>query len=50
MLEGMVKRTPLQRIGEVADLVGMILFMLSDQASFMTGQIVAVDGGTTVRL
>jgi 3-oxoacyl-[acyl-carrier protein] reductase len=50
MLEFMVKRTPLQRIGEVSDLVGMVLFMLSDEASFMTGQIVPVDGGSTVRL
>ncbi len=50
MLEFMVKRTPLQRIGEVSDLVGMLLFMLSDEASFMTGQIVPVDGGSTVRL
>jgi 3-oxoacyl-[acyl-carrier protein] reductase len=50
MLEFMVKRTPMQRIGEVSDLVGMVLFMLSDEASFMTGQIVPVDGGSTVRL
>jgi 3-oxoacyl-[acyl-carrier protein] reductase len=50
MLESMVKRTPMQRIGEVSDLVGMVLFMLSDAALFMIGQIVAVDGGTITRI
>ena len=50
MIEGMVRSTPMRRLGTPADLVGMLLFMLSDEAGFMTGQIVALDGGLVVRL
>ena len=37
--------TPLQRLGEVADLVGAAVFLASDASAFMTGQVVRVDGG-----
>ena len=37
--------TPLQRIGEVDDLVGAAIFLASDASAFMTGQVVRVDGG-----
>jgi gluconate 5-dehydrogenase len=37
--------TPLQRLGEVADLVGAAIFLASDASAFMTGQVVRVDGG-----
>lgn len=37
--------TPLQRLGEVDDLVGAAVFLASDAAKFMTGQVVRVDGG-----
>jgi NAD(P)-dependent dehydrogenase (short-subunit alcohol dehydrogenase family) len=40
----------LPRLGEPTDLVGMCLFLLSDDASWVTGQIFAVDGGQTRRL
>ena len=42
-----VKGIPLSRMGTPDDLVGMCLFLLSDQASFMTGLAIAVDGGYT---
>jgi 3-oxoacyl-[acyl-carrier protein] reductase len=39
----------LKRIGQPADLVGMCLFLLSDEASWITGQIFNVDGGQVFR-
>jgi NAD(P)-dependent dehydrogenase (short-subunit alcohol dehydrogenase family) len=45
----MVKGIPLSRLGTPGDLVGMCLFLLSDQASWITGQIFNVDGGQIIR-
>jgi 3-oxoacyl-[acyl-carrier protein] reductase len=45
----MVKQIPLSRMGTPEDLVGMCLFLLSDQASWITGQIFNVDGGQIIR-
>jgi NAD(P)-dependent dehydrogenase (short-subunit alcohol dehydrogenase family) len=39
----------LKRQGEPSDLVGMCLFLLSDQASWITGHVFNVDGGQVVR-
>jgi len=36
---------PLGRVGKPADIAQMIAFLASDAASFVTGQIVSVDGG-----
>jgi 3-oxoacyl-[acyl-carrier protein] reductase len=43
-----VRRTPLGRLGEVADVVGLLLFLCSDGSNFITGQTFVVDGGLTV--
>lgn len=43
-----LRRTPLGRLGHPEDVVGPVLFLLSDQASFITGQTLVVDGGSTV--
>ncbi|GAA4821390.1 SDR family oxidoreductase [Nocardioides caeni] len=40
----------IKRMGSVDDMVGACLFLLSDDASWVTGQILAVDGGQTFRL
>ncbi|WP_338758559.1 SDR family oxidoreductase [Nocardia vulneris] len=45
----MVKRLPIQRMGTPADLVGACLFLLSDEAGWITGQIFNVDGGQVFR-
>jgi 3-oxoacyl-[acyl-carrier protein] reductase len=42
-----VNRTPLGRLGLPQDVVGPALFLLSDAAAFVTGQILVVDGGIT---
>ncbi len=44
-----VQGIPLSRMGQPADLVGMCLFLLSDQASWITGQIFNIDGGQIIR-
>ena len=41
--------TPLARVGEVEDIANMALFLLSDAASYVTGQVINVDGGMLVR-
>lgn len=43
----LIERIPLGRIAEVGDVTGPVLFFLSNAASFITGQILYVDGGIT---
>lgn len=45
----LVKGLALKRLGTPQDLVGACLFLLSDEASWVTGQIVNVDGGQVFR-
>ncbi len=40
---------PLSRMGTVDDIVGACLFLLSDEASWITAQVLAVDGGQIMR-
>jgi NAD(P)-dependent dehydrogenase (short-subunit alcohol dehydrogenase family) len=40
---------PISRIGEPADIGKAVVFLLSDDASWITGQLVPVDGGHTIR-
>lgn len=45
--DDVLRRLPIGRIGTPADVVGAIVFLASDQASLVTGHILAVDGGWT---
>jgi NAD(P)-dependent dehydrogenase (short-subunit alcohol dehydrogenase family) len=45
----LVKTLALKRMGQPEDLVGACLFLLSDEAAWVTGQILAVDGGQVFR-
>ncbi|WP_068161896.1 SDR family oxidoreductase [Rhodococcus phenolicus] len=49
MVADMVGKLPLKRMGTPEDLVGMCLFLLSDEAGWVTGQIFNVDGGQVIR-
>lgn len=40
--------TPLRRVGEVADVAALCRFLASPHSSFITGQQIAVDGGTSI--
>ncbi|MGH2477620.1 MAG: SDR family NAD(P)-dependent oxidoreductase, partial [Candidatus Limnocylindrales bacterium] len=44
---GVINRIPMGRVGETRDLVGPAIFLVSDAASFVTGQILGIDGGLT---
>lgn len=46
-LDQIVRRTPLGRLCELADIVHLVKFLLSDDAGFITGQTLTVDGGLT---
>jgi 3-oxoacyl-[acyl-carrier protein] reductase len=43
--QAMLQSTPLGRLGEPADVAGAVRFLCSDEASFITGEVVLVDGG-----
>ena len=43
--EASVKRNPLKKIGKASDIANMVEFLLSEKSSWITGQILAVDGG-----
>ena len=50
-LEASQKRNPLKKVGEAIDLANAIDFLLSEKSSWITGQIIAVDGGmNTIKL
>jgi NAD(P)-dependent dehydrogenase (short-subunit alcohol dehydrogenase family) len=41
----LLMRTPMERFGNVSELVGAAIFLASDASSFVSGEILAVDGG-----
>lgn len=47
-LEKMVARYPMRRLGTPADAVGMIMFLMGDEASWITGQTFSVNGGYAI--
>ncbi len=49
MAEQLRKVAPMQRLGEPSEIAEAVAFLLSDRASFITGQLLSVDGGGAVR-
>lgn len=48
VLDQMTSKTPLGRMGEPEDIANAVLFLASDEACFITGQCIGVDGGLTI--
>jgi 3-oxoacyl-[acyl-carrier protein] reductase len=48
--EAMIRTLAIKRLGTPEDLAPAVLFLLSDEARWLTGQVVSVDGGQLVRL
>lgn len=44
-----LEQTPLARMGEPADVTSAVLWLASDESSYITGQILSIDGGTSTR-
>jgi NAD(P)-dependent dehydrogenase (short-subunit alcohol dehydrogenase family) len=47
-LQSVIDRVPLRRSGSTDDIVGPILFLTGPDAAYITGQVIAVDGGLTI--
>lgn len=45
VLEPIIARTPLGRLAEIQDIANAVLFLAGDESSFITGQVLRVDGG-----
>lgn len=48
VIDIMVDKTPLKRLGEPEDIANAVLFLASDMSSFVNGQILGVDGGLVI--
>lgn len=46
--DSLKKAIPLKRLGKPEDISGMVVFLASDDANFMTGQVISVSGGLTM--
>jgi 3-oxoacyl-[acyl-carrier protein] reductase len=44
-----IENTPLGRLGDVEDVANAVLFLASDEASFITGQVLGIDGGLVMQ-
>ena len=50
LMEEESRNHPLGRIGTVEEVSGMIAFLASDEARFITGQIIGIDGGRALKI
>ena len=46
--EALKRAIPMKRIGEPEDIPGIVAFLASDEASYITGQVISVSGGLTM--
>ena len=48
VFEGLKRAIPFKRLGEPVDVAGIVAFLASDGAAFITGQVISVSGGLTM--
>jgi 3-oxoacyl-[acyl-carrier protein] reductase len=48
VLQGMAAKVPLQRLGKTADIANACLFLASDEAAYISGTVISVDGALTL--
>ena len=46
--QGLERAIPMRRLGQPEDIAGVVAFLLSDDADFITGQVISVSGGLTM--
>jgi 2-hydroxycyclohexanecarboxyl-CoA dehydrogenase len=46
--DALVRAIPMKRVGQPGDVPGIVAFLASDEASFITGQVISVSGGLTM--
>jgi 2-hydroxycyclohexanecarboxyl-CoA dehydrogenase len=46
--DALVRAIPMKRVGQPADMPGLVAFLASDEAGFITGQVISVSGGLTM--
>jgi NAD(P)-dependent dehydrogenase (short-subunit alcohol dehydrogenase family) len=47
LMQRILDRVPLRRLGEPEDVVGPVIFLASDAAAMITGQLLPIDGGVS---
>ena len=48
VLDALVRAIPMKRVGQPDDLPGIVAFLASDDAAYITGQVISVSGGLTM--
>jgi NAD(P)-dependent dehydrogenase (short-subunit alcohol dehydrogenase family) len=48
ILKAVTGRNPMGRIADPEEMVGAVIYLASDASSYVTGQVLAVDGGSTI--
>jgi 2-hydroxycyclohexanecarboxyl-CoA dehydrogenase len=48
IVEGLKRAIPMRRLGEPEDYPGIVAFLASDEADYITGQTISVSGGLTM--
>jgi 2-hydroxycyclohexanecarboxyl-CoA dehydrogenase len=46
--DALVRAVPMKRVGQPGDIPGIVAFLASDEAAFITGQVISVSGGLTM--